>query len=153
MSEALPSFCTAVRSTRHAIHNRSFVFRPDLLKDESSEIDLVGPTLPALKSLLDLPTAPGSNVSEGYDRLAHALLSACLLHIDEMRYTFSSAKLTYLPTMRIQWSKWCDFCEEDQEQPLGGSPRTDCHPQHCEAWQSCSGTLLLLDISEVAGCG
>lgn len=44
MSEALPSFCIAVRSTRRAIHNRSFVFPPDLLKDESSEIDLVGHT-------------------------------------------------------------------------------------------------------------
>jgi hypothetical protein len=153
MSGALPSFCTAVRSSRHAIHNRSFVFRPDLLKDESSEIDLVGPTLPALKSLLDLPTASGSNVNEGYDRLVHALLSACLLHIDEMRYAFSSAKLRYFPMMRIQWSKWCDFCEENQEQPLGGSPRIDCHPQRSEARQSCSRALLLLDISEIDGCG
>ncbi|EDR11766.1 uncharacterized protein LACBIDRAFT_313493 [Laccaria bicolor S238N-H82] len=75
MSEALPSFCTAVRSTHHAIHKPLILdlFSSDLLKDESSEIDLVGLTLPALKSLLDLPTAPGSNVNEGYDRLVHAL--------------------------------------------------------------------------------
>ncbi|TFK38873.1 clathrin-coated vesicle protein [Crucibulum laeve] len=57
----------------------------DLLKDESSEIDLVGPTFPALKSLLDLPMEPDAKDSERYNKLVHALLSACLLNVDEMR--------------------------------------------------------------------
>ncbi|SRR6266404_831484 len=55
----------------------------DLLRDETSEIDLVGPTLPALKSLL----TPGLNykVTEFFERVVHGLLSSCLLNIDEMR--------------------------------------------------------------------
>lgn len=53
----------------------------ELLKDESTEIDLVGPTLPALKSLLEFPQQDKAL----YARLVHALLSACLLNIDEMR--------------------------------------------------------------------
>jgi hypothetical protein len=57
----------------------------DLLKDETSEIDLVGPTFPALKALLNLPVAPGPDNKERYDRLIHALLSTCLRHIDGMR--------------------------------------------------------------------
>lgn len=57
----------------------------DLLKDESSEIDLVGPTLPALKGILDLPTESLTQAQEGYGRLVHGLLSACLLNIDAMR--------------------------------------------------------------------
>lgn len=58
----------------------------DLLKDESSEVDLVGPTLPALKSLLSLPYALPQD-KETFGQLVHALLSACLHHIDEMRYS------------------------------------------------------------------
>lgn len=55
----------------------------DLLRDETSEVDLVGPTLPALKSLL----TPGPNyeVTEFFQRIVHGLLSSCLLNIDEMR--------------------------------------------------------------------
>ena len=53
----------------------------DLVKDETSEIDLVEPTFPALKALLNLPVAPGPDNKE----LIHALLSTCLRHIDGMR--------------------------------------------------------------------
>lgn len=55
----------------------------DLLRDESSEIDVVGPTLPVLKSLL----TPGATykVTEFFQRVVHGLLSSCLLNIDEMR--------------------------------------------------------------------
>jgi hypothetical protein len=55
----------------------------DLLRDESSEVDVVGPTLPVLKSLL----TPGSTykVTEFFQRVVHGLLSSCLLNIDEMR--------------------------------------------------------------------
>lgn len=63
----------------------SFYIHTDLLKDEISEIDLVGPTFPAFKALLNLPVAPGPENNERYDRLIHALLSTCLRHIDGMR--------------------------------------------------------------------
>jgi hypothetical protein len=63
--------------------------RPDafteLLKDESSEIDLVGPTLPALKALLGIPVYNAPDAKNKFGRLVHGLLSACLLHVDEMR--------------------------------------------------------------------
>jgi hypothetical protein len=55
----------------------------DLLRDESSVVDVVGPTLPVLKSLL----TPGTTykVTEFFQRVVHGLLSSCLLNIDEMR--------------------------------------------------------------------
>jgi HEAT repeat-containing protein 5 len=58
---------------------------PELLKDESSEIDLVGPTLPALKALLSVPIYDTPDAKNKFGRLVHGLLSACLLHVDEMR--------------------------------------------------------------------
>ena len=58
-----------------------------LLKDETTEIDFVGPTLPALKTLLDLPV-PNPDDKERYGRLVNALLSTCLLNIDSMRCAF-----------------------------------------------------------------
>ncbi|KAG6836471.1 hypothetical protein H0H93_007751 [Arthromyces matolae] len=57
----------------------------DLLKDESSEIDFVGPTLPSLKTILvDIPIAKGADTEDLYGRLVHGLLSSCLLNIDAM---------------------------------------------------------------------
>ncbi|TBU59882.1 clathrin-coated vesicle protein [Dichomitus squalens] len=55
----------------------------DLLKDESSELDFVGPTLPALKALLDRP-ANLPDPDHKYGRLVHGLLSACLVNIGAM---------------------------------------------------------------------
>ena len=55
----------------------------DLLRDETSEIDFVGPTLPVLKSLLT--PEPTYKVTEFFQRVVHGLLSSCLLNIDEMR--------------------------------------------------------------------
>ena len=83
MSGVSLSSCTAVSFlTREEVHD--LIIALDLLKDESSEIDLVGPTLPALKSLLSVPCAsPGDKAT--YGELVHALLSASLHHIDEMR--------------------------------------------------------------------
>lgn len=57
----------------------------ELLKDESTEVDLVGPTLPALKALLDIPVYTTPDAKNKFGRLVHGLLSACLLHVDEMR--------------------------------------------------------------------
>ncbi|KDR82328.1 hypothetical protein GALMADRAFT_237575 [Galerina marginata CBS 339.88] len=72
-------------SQREDIRGVAILLYNDLLKDESSEIDLVGPTLPALKTLLDLPVVAGPDDRDRYSRLVHALLSACLLNIDSMR--------------------------------------------------------------------
>lgn len=59
-----------------------------LLKDETTEIDFVGPTLPALKALLDMPVLQTPGDKDRYSRLVNALLSACLLNIDSMRCVF-----------------------------------------------------------------
>ena len=58
---------------------------PELLKDETSDIDLVGPTLQSLKILLE---KPGDLVStdDKYEEVIHGILSACLVNVDEMRY-------------------------------------------------------------------
>ncbi|EKM52639.1 uncharacterized protein PHACADRAFT_186750 [Phanerochaete carnosa HHB-10118-sp] len=56
----------------------------DLLTDEISEMDLVGPTLQSLKKLLEkVPEDDHERVK--YERVVHGLLSACLLNIDAMR--------------------------------------------------------------------
>jgi hypothetical protein len=55
---------------------------PELLKDEISDTDLVGPTLPSLKMMLEL-TAPSSSGTDSYAKLVHGLLSCCLQNIEE----------------------------------------------------------------------
>jgi hypothetical protein len=58
----------------------------DLLKDEKTGVDLVSPTLPALKTMLENP--PSKDQPEalaGYAGLVHGLFSSCLVNIDEMR--------------------------------------------------------------------
>lgn len=57
---------------------------PELLKDETSEGDLVGPTLQSLKIILDHPPQD-KKLGHDYERLVHGLLSACLINVDEMR--------------------------------------------------------------------
>ena len=76
----------------------------ELLKDEHSEIDVAGPTLPALKAMLEPPSDPKSCRSDSkYGRLVHGLTSACLLHIDEMRYStvHFSTKIAELPPLVV----------------------------------------------------
>lgn len=61
----------------------------ELLKEEKSDIDLIGPTLQSLKTLLDPPptkAAADSDSGSKFYRVVHGLLSACLTNIDEMRY-------------------------------------------------------------------
>lgn len=60
-----------------------FSLSPELLKDETLDIDLITPTLPAFKSLVSLDSH--SRVRDRYDSLIHGILSSCLLNIDEMR--------------------------------------------------------------------
>ena len=67
----------------------SHVLRPqlscgkDLLKNEFSAVDLVGPTLPALKLMLDNPPTDVDPVDPSYAKLIHGLLSSCLQNVDE----------------------------------------------------------------------
>lgn len=61
----------------------------DLLKDETSNMDLAGPTLPVLKMLVDQALSgqvqlPG--VGSTGEKLIHGFLSACLANIDDMRW-------------------------------------------------------------------
>ncbi|GLB35175.1 putative clathrin-coated vesicle protein [Lyophyllum shimeji] len=81
-------------SQREDVRAVAILLYSELLKDESSEIDLVGPTLPVLKTLLDLPPSAHSSTHHGYERLVHGLLSSCLLNIDAMsgRHGLISAK-------------------------------------------------------------
>ncbi|KAF7355790.1 Clathrin-coated vesicle protein [Mycena sanguinolenta] len=81
---AFVSIATSIKSVRREdVRAVGILLYSELLKDESSEIDLAGPTLPALKSLLEFPTA-SPDASDRYGRLVHGLISACLLNIDEM---------------------------------------------------------------------
>lgn len=59
----------------------------ELLKIETSTVDIAGPTLPALKLLLDVPRE-FEDPSDGYAKLVHGILSACLVNIDHMRCVF-----------------------------------------------------------------
>ncbi|KAF8206326.1 armadillo-type protein [Mycena galopus ATCC 62051] len=81
---AFVSIATSIKSLqKEDVRAVGILLYSELLKDESSEIDLVGPTLTALKSLLDLPTT-SPDASDRYGRLVHGLISSCLLNIDEM---------------------------------------------------------------------
>lgn len=57
----------------------------ELLKDENSPLDLVSPTLPSLKALLDFEPHQDKESVERFSKLAHGLASACLLNVEEMR--------------------------------------------------------------------
>ena len=57
---------------------------PELLKDEVSELDLVGPTLQSLKKLLE-KVPEGQSEKLKFERMVHGIASACLVNIDSMR--------------------------------------------------------------------
>lgn len=95
-----------------------------MLKDESTEIDYVGPTLPALKSLLSLPCATPTD-KETFSQLAHALLSACLHHIDEMRWVGDQDGTDGNSPLRpSQYKSWRNSEQKNQEQPAGRRPNS-----------------------------
>ncbi|KAG1754151.1 armadillo-type protein [Suillus lakei] len=68
---------------REDVRGIGCVLYGELLKDETSEADLVTPTLPAFRSLLAVSCHP--SIRERYGKLIHGLLSSCLLNVDEMR--------------------------------------------------------------------
>jgi hypothetical protein len=94
-------------------HRRLLLHDPfsELLKDETSEADLVTPTLPAFRSLLAVSCHP--SVRERYGKLIHGLLSSCLLNVDEMRFDFEI--LTCLWESKVtQGARRLDFIENSQ---------------------------------------
>ncbi|KAF9269100.1 clathrin-coated vesicle protein [Marasmius fiardii PR-910] len=86
---AFSAFTSVAASTntflREDVRAVAILLYSEILKDESPDIDLAGPTFSSLKSLLDLPPAPSRGSSERYQKLIHGLLSDCLRNIDEMR--------------------------------------------------------------------
>ncbi|KAG1837702.1 armadillo-type protein [Suillus subalutaceus] len=74
---------TTESDVREDVRGIGCVLYGELLKDETSEADLVTPTLPAFRSLLAVSCHP--NIRERYGKLIHGLLSSCLLNVDEMR--------------------------------------------------------------------
>lgn len=64
----------------------------ELLKDETLEIDLITPTMPAFKSLVSLDPHPRTR--ERYDSLIHGILSSCLLNVDEMRLVLLHVRIS-----------------------------------------------------------
>ena len=67
------------------LRRRLLTHYTDLLKDEVSEADLVGPNLQSLKKLLEkVPEDIAERIK--YEKVVHGLLSACLVNIDAMRF-------------------------------------------------------------------
>lgn len=70
---------------REDIRGAGVLLYSELLKDENSPLDLVSPTLPSLKALLDFEPHQDKESVERFSKLAHGLASACLLNVEEMR--------------------------------------------------------------------
>ncbi|KAF9239616.1 armadillo-type protein [Melanogaster broomeanus] len=87
VSGALTAFQLVASTTegniREDVRGVGFMLYAELLKDETLDIDLITPTLPAFKSLLAVDAHP--KVHDRYDSLIHGILSSCLLNVDEMR--------------------------------------------------------------------
>jgi hypothetical protein len=97
----------------------------DLLRDETSEIDFVGPTLPVLKSLLT--PEPTYKVTEFFQRVVHGLLSSCLLNIDEMRSVHVILQYFHSILTRDQRAGRLHHDQQSQEQLPCRGPYPDRH--------------------------
>ncbi|KAG5223272.1 clathrin-coated vesicle protein [Salix suchowensis] len=83
---AFATIAASIKSSqREDVRSVGILLYSELLKDESSEVDPVGPTLPSLKILLDLPVHGKPEAKEKFGKTVNALASACLLNIDGMR--------------------------------------------------------------------
>ncbi|KAI5983848.1 armadillo-type protein [Pisolithus albus] len=84
---ALSSFelvaATTVGNIREDVRGIGCVLYAELLKDETLDMDLITPTLPAFKALLSVEAKESTH--NRYDQLIHGLVSSCLLNIDDMR--------------------------------------------------------------------
>ncbi|KXN85058.1 HEAT repeat-containing protein 5B [Leucoagaricus sp. SymC.cos] len=82
----LAAIATSIDSTqREDVRSVATFLYNELLKDETSDIDLISPTFASLKAILSIPILNESDSQERFQRSVHALLSSCLLNIDEMR--------------------------------------------------------------------
>ena len=87
MLSSLVYSCTLVsleRITRHFDLAHSAYAGVDLLRDESNEQDVAGPTLPAFKSLLDAGYMYSPD-QETLGKAIHGILSAALSNLDDVR--------------------------------------------------------------------
>ncbi|KAM0751074.1 ARM repeat-containing protein [Meredithblackwellia eburnea MCA 4105] len=71
--------------TREELYAIAFHFYAQLLKDESSDADLIGPTLPVLKTLLDRGFHMRMGVPTVLPKVINGMLSASLQNIDDVR--------------------------------------------------------------------
>jgi hypothetical protein len=110
--------------------------REELLQDESPNVDLVEPTLPALKSIL----APPSRSVPGYEQLLHGFFSGCILSIDEMRC--ACCRNHGSDAEKCQWARGSIVCQEDQEQHAGSSPGSDSFSRQSPPLSKCGRALL-----------
>jgi hypothetical protein len=85
ISGALQVFYIVVRHAFICLFTFTRLWAKDLLKDETAEVDLVGPTLPSLKALLEISVLPTAEGKEKFTRTVHGLVSSCLLSIDGLR--------------------------------------------------------------------
>ncbi|KAM0791957.1 hypothetical protein ACM66B_004208 [Microbotryomycetes sp. NB124-2] len=60
-------------------------FYTQLLQDENAEADMISPTLPVLKSLLERALAPLTVADSTLPRVINGMLSACLQNVDSLR--------------------------------------------------------------------
>ncbi|KAG9318303.1 armadillo-type protein [Chiua virens] len=74
---------TTEGNVREDVRGVGCMLYAELLKDETLDIDLITPTLPAFKCLVSVEAHP--RVRDRYDSLIHGILSSCLLDVDEMR--------------------------------------------------------------------
>ncbi|KAF8558426.1 clathrin-coated vesicle protein [Imleria badia] len=74
---------TTEGNVREDVRGVGCMLYAELLKDETLDIDLITPTLPAFKSLVSVDC--NSRVRDRYDSLIHGIMSSCLLNVDEMR--------------------------------------------------------------------
>lgn len=67
------------------VHTPNLILPAELLKDETSLVDLVAPTLPILKALISRAFAPRHGTLAVLPKVANGMLSACLQNIDDVR--------------------------------------------------------------------
>ncbi|KAI5476389.1 Armadillo-type fold domain containing protein [Pseudohyphozyma bogoriensis] len=70
---------------REELYSVAFHFYSQLLKDEKTEVDLVGPTLPVLKTLCDRAFHFRNGTLVILPKVLNGMLSACLQNVDDMR--------------------------------------------------------------------